>query len=307
MKVRFPVVAITGLLALACAPETDEQTTADTVPAETPAPTGDEAALDQLAADYETHYNMHHASVVADMFTDSAVALYANGSDGMGKAAILAGLEAEMAASPTLTVDPAASIVGADAGVTRGSYSVTATPPGGSAVTTSGHYMTVNERVDGAWKVNVLVTNFDTVPPPEALAPPVEPGEPPPEEGTMKELGAQFTQAFNAGDWATVASLYAEDAVVAFSNAPLVEGRAAVQQRFAEMWTGGQTIVIHDVGTLDLGDNMFVDGGWFEVTGATPEGNVSSAGAYLNLLRRQPDGSYQIVWGITNGQPMPAN
>ena len=307
MKIRLPVVAIAGLFALACAPETDEQTTADTIPAETPAPAGEEAALDQLAADYVAHYNQHHASIVADMFTDSAIALYANGSDAHGKPAILAGLEAEMAGSPTLTVEPAASVVGGDAAVTRGSYTVTTTPPGGSAMSASGHYMTVNERVDGAWKVNVLVTNFDTVPPAEALAPPVEPGEPPPEEGTMKELGAQFTQAFNAGDWATVASLYAEDAVVAFSNAPLVEGRAAVQQRFAELWTGGQSIVLHDVATLDLGNDMFVDGGWFEVTGATAQGNVSSAGAYLNLLRRQPDGTYQIVWGITNGQLMPAN
>lgn len=308
MKVRLPVLAVAGLFAFACAADTNEQATTDTAPAETPAPTGDEAALDQLAADYVAHYNQHHASVVADMFTDSAIALYANGSDAMGKPAILAALETELAGAPTLTVEPAASVVGEDAAVTRGSYSVTTTPPGGSAVSASGHYMTINERVDGAWKIGVLVTNFDTVPAPEALVPPpAEAGEPPPEEGTLPEFKAQFEQAFNAGDWTAVAGLYADDATVAFSNSPLIEGRAAIQQRFAEMWTGPRSIVIHDVGTLELGNDMLVDGGWFEVTGTTPQGEISSTGAYLNLLRRQPDGSYQIVWGITNGQPMPAN
>lgn len=307
MKARLSVVAMVGLFALACAPDTDEQATMDTAPAETPAPTPDETAMEQLAADYETHYNMHHASVVADMFTDSAVTLLANGSHGMSKAEILAGLEADMAASPTLTIDPAASMVFGDVAVSRGSYRASATPPGESALSTSGHYMGINRRENGAWKIQLLVTNFDAEPPEGAMAPPGEPGEPPPEDGTMKELGAQFTQAFNAGDWATLASMYAEDAVVAFANAPLVEGRAAVQQRFAETWTGTQSIVIHDVGTLELGNDMVADGGWFELTATTSDGSVSSMGAYLNLLRRQPDGSYQIVWGITNRQPAPAN
>jgi uncharacterized protein (TIGR02246 family) len=308
MKARLPVIAMAGLFAFACAPDTDEQATMDTAPAETPAPTADEMAVEQLAADYETHYNMHHASVVADMFTDSAVVLLANGSHGMNKAEILAGLEADMAASPTLTIDPAASLVFGDVAVSRGSYRASATPPGASELSTSGHYIGINQREDGAWKIQLLVTNFDAEPPEGAMAaPPAEPGEPPAEDGTMKELGAQFTQAFNAGDWATVAAMYAEDAVVAFANGPLVEGRAGVQQRFAEMWTGTQSVVIHDVGTLELGNDMVADGGWFEITATTADGDVSSMGAYLNLLRRQPDGSYQIVWGITNGQPAPAN
>jgi uncharacterized protein (TIGR02246 family) len=45
----------------------------------------------------------------------------------------------------------------------------------------------------------------------------------------LNKLTAEFEAAFNAGDAARVASMYAEDAVVMPPNEPMVKGRSAIE------------------------------------------------------------------------------
>jgi hypothetical protein len=60
------------------------------------------------------------------------------------------------------------------------------------------------------------------------------------------------------------------------------------------------------VNTADLADGWKLDAGWYEMTSTPPEGAMTQSGTYVNLLRREPDGSWKIHWAVSNGQPTPA-
>lgn len=304
MTARYPILLLAGLFVAACAETQPED--ADAASAQVADASADEAALEQLRADYVTHYNAHHPAVVAGMFTDSAFGLWADGQVTMGKPAIQAALEADMAGSPTLSLETGDVMVFGDHAVARGSYSVSLTPEGAGALSLAGSYITHFVKADGQWKINGVLSNYDAAPP--AGVPTAElTGDPPPDEGTLAELATAYTQSMNAGDWAGVAALYTEDATVAFSNGPALQGRAAIQARLAETFTGGApTIEIHDVGTVDVGDGYVVDGGWFTLNATTAEGAITQTGTYMSLARRDADGSWKIHWSVSNGQPKPA-
>lgn len=305
MKARLVTLLVAGSFAFACAGG-EQQQTEDTQAA---AVSADEAAIEQLRADYVTHYNMHHASVVADLFADSAVGLWADGKVTMGKPAILADLESDMAGSPTVNIDPGEVMVFGDNAVGHGTYSVSATPPGAPALSLSGHYLTIFQRVDGTWKLGGVVSNFDAAPPEGVMT--TDSSAAPPENGTMQQLVTAYADAVAASDWTALANLYTEDAVAAFTESPALQGRAAILDRFQTRMAGttNRKIEIHDVGTLDLGDGWAVDGGWYVLTftAPAPAGNTVQAGAYMNVLRQQPDGSWKIHWAVSNGHPQAAN
>jgi ketosteroid isomerase-like protein len=305
MTARLTTLFAAMLLASACAPDRP-----GTDAAADPA-AADRTAIEQLRADYVTHYNQQHASIVADMFTDSAFALYADGQVHLMKPAILAGLEAELVGKPTLGIETGDIMVFGDNAVARGAYTVSATPPGAPApINFAGNYLAQFRKVNGAWKINGVATNFNAPPPEGVMSTDTTQTAPPPDEGTMKALGDAFAAAVAARDWNAIANLYTDSAVVGFSEAPLVEGRAAILSRFNERF-GAVTesnIEIHDVGTLDFGNGWAIDGGWFvfNITAPAPTGKMTQPGAYLNLLQQQPDGSWKIHWSISNGQPRPA-
>ena len=84
-----------------------EEPVADTAAAAAAAeaPMDDAAAITALAEEFVLHYNLHHASMVNDYYTEEGVVLAANGSVLLGAEARLAYLEAEMAGDPTLAVE----------------------------------------------------------------------------------------------------------------------------------------------------------------------------------------------------------
>ena len=77
MWILFAVVAIA-----ACGGAAEEPATgsADTAAVADETAMDDGAAIRALVGDIVLHYNMHHASMVADFYTDDAVVLGANGS-----------------------------------------------------------------------------------------------------------------------------------------------------------------------------------------------------------------------------------
>jgi ketosteroid isomerase-like protein len=108
----------------------------------------------------------------------------------------------------------------------------------------------------------------------------------------------QFTALVVAGDFDGASQLYTPDAVVMPPHHPLCNGRAAARQWMAS---------IPRVTRFDI-DNQRVDGradlayvsGVFSVTLQTPEGAVEDVGKFLEIRRRQPDGSWLIEADIFN-------
>jgi ketosteroid isomerase-like protein len=266
-----------------------------------------QAAIDKLHVDYTTHFNMHHASVVGDLYSDSAGFFGADGSIDIGKPAIVKGLEETMGLSPTLTLSPAETKVFGDHALTRGSYTVAATPPGGAAINQSGNYLTHFVRENGIWKIGAVVTNYDATPP-AGLPRDTTTQEAPPDAGTLTDLVAAYTQHFNQGHASVVAGLYTDSAYAAFADAPARQGRPAIEAALTEnMAQGSPQVTIHAVATTELPDGWAIDGGWYQVKATTPNGAVTQTGVYMLLARRQADQSWKIHWLTSNGGSSPAS
>lgn len=303
MKVQLRVATVlVCLVSTACAPE--PESAGEAMPAAEVS--ADESALEEIRSDYVALYNAGDAAGVASLFTDSAYGLWADGVISMGRPAILENVQSDLAGSPSLDLETDRTLFFGDHAVAHGRYSVSM----GAAeapVALSGYFLTHFVRQGGSWRISGVVTNFDAVPPEGAVgeAPEVEA---PPDEGTLQEFTAAYAQAVEARDWDAIASMYTDDAVVAFSNNERVEGGAAVRSLFAERFGDvAPTMEIHDVGTLDLGEGHALDGGWYRWTAALPDGTIEQGGTYLSVVQQQPDGGWKIRWQVTNGLPRPVS
>lgn len=258
-------------------------------------------SIADLTASYEQHYNLGHASQTAALYTDSAVALMADGTVARGRSAIEEYLGGQMAnGSPQLSVELVDTKSMGDTAMSIGSWHVTSTPAGGDTVHVGGHWMAAYERTSDGWKAMALITNYDSEPTPEMLSG-AAPSEPPAETSAMGSLADAFESAWNGGDAADVAALYAENAWVSYSNQPVSEGRAAIEAALQQQIHG--TIEIHGVKSVDLGDGWGADGGWYLISGG---GQPPYGGNYMLLAQTGSDGAPRIQWALSNGRPAPA-
>jgi uncharacterized protein (TIGR02246 family) len=297
MRFRRTALTLPLLAIAACGGEPAEEAPAEQAAVVSP----DAQALEDLREYFQNHYNMHHASVVAGVYTEDAWSLPAAGGVLEGRAEIEADLESAMAASPTVTITGVERMVLGHRAVTMGTYQVEMTPEGGEPMTFGGQYMNLVEHVDGEWKIAGAITNYDAAPP-EGWTWNEGEAEPPAEEGTMGEVTDYFVTHWNMDHPDMVADLYTDDAVVSFSNQAVVRGRDAVAADLADRRPDSVELAIHDVGTIDLGDGWALDGGWYEFV-RTDGSGTAQVGAYLNLMQQQADGSWKIHWGMTNAQP----
>lgn len=310
MKTRLFAVLLAFVMIAACAPATETAPETDTdaeADAEAEAmddesmPMDDEAAVDAVREAYVEHYNLGHADMVADLFTDDAVTLFADGGVSEGREAIEAALTTAMESDPTAEIDAAETMVMGDVAVQRGTYSLEMAPAEGDPVSFSGSYLTEFQKVAGEWKIGAVISNYDSEPPAGVPAGTM-PGEAPPDlvDSPVAELTAAYAERFNMGDAAAVAELYDEDAVAAFANSPASEGRAeieaALQERLAE---GSPQITIHEVAVEDMGDGWYVAGGWYEIAA----GDASQGGSWITVVRTAEDGSQRLHWAVTNATP----
>jgi uncharacterized protein (TIGR02246 family) len=286
------------------AEETPAESTAPATPA-TPAeaPMDDAAALDEMTEYFVTHYNMHHADMVAELYAEDAIFLGADGSVQDGRAAIQTAMVTAMAGSPTLSIDVADRVITDGDAVSYGAWAVETTPEGAPApMAIDGHFMTVHRKEGGEWRTAAVLTNYDEEPPAE-MPRAEDTGEAPPDltDSALAELAGYYATHFNMGHGDMVASRYAEDAVASFANLPLASGRAAIAEQLnARTAEGDPQITIHEVEAMDIGDGWTLGAGWYEISAAT--GN--SDGAYMMLTRAGDDGNMQIHWAVSNGNPV---
>ncbi len=299
MKFRI-FLALFAVVAIAACGGAAEEPAA--VPEEAPM-MDDAAAIAALADEFVVHYNLHHASMVNDYYTDEGIVLAANGSVLMGAEARLAYMEAEMAGNPTLAVETDDVMVFGDAAAAHGSYAVEIAPEGADATSVTGNWMGSYEKVDGDWKIALLLTNYDGDPP-ENLPDPMGTGEAPPEQedSPLAELLGYYATHFNMGHGGMVASRYTEDAMTAIAGRPKLEGRAAIEEslnaRIEEM--GSPQLTIHIVGSEEVSDDFVIGGGRYEMAAEAGD----STGAFFILAKRGDDGNLQIQWAVSNGLPV---
>lgn len=302
VRFRFTAALLGLTLAVgACAEDTPDTEATPEAETAAEAPAQGEAAVEALAEEWVTHYNLHHPEMVADLYTEDATFLAADLSVDEGREAIAASLAEQMEGSPTASVTTDDVMMFGDRAVARGTYSVEVTMDE-APVSFSGAYINLLQQVDGEWRIQGLLTNYDS-PRPEGWSW-GEPGDPPEEASTMTSLIEEFETHWNLGHPDMVADLYAEDAVVSFSNGPWLNGRDAVAGTLGErMEAVAATIDVHGVTTIELDEAHRVDGGWYEILADESE-EVLQTGMYVHLLEQAEDGSWKILWAVTNGRPM---
>ena len=110
----------------------------------------------------------------------------------------------------------------------------------------------------------------------------------------IRAVHDRFCAAVLRQDADAVAALYAEEAVLLPPNEPAVHGRAAIRQ-----WTAALpkvTRIVLNVDELDGRADLAYMRGTFAMT-LEPEAApaVSVAGKYVEILKKQPDGSWRFA------------
>lgn len=113
----------------------------------------------------------------------------------------------------------------------------------------------------------------------------------------------QFVQHILAKDWDALSQLYAEDAILMPPNQPAVVGRAAIREFNATFPPVSAFSLTNEI--IDgVGDLAYVRGR-YRMTLAI-EGSPADSGKYLEIRRRQVDGSWKFAADIFNSDvPLP--
>jgi ketosteroid isomerase-like protein len=114
---------------------------------------------------------------------------------------------------------------------------------------------------------------------------------------------ARFSAALPKGDTATIASLYADSAIVMFSNQPGARGHDAIAKSFAGFVTAVKpsAIALHTQDLIVSGDYA-IETGAYELTapGAKAAQPMRDVGKYVVVWKKQADGSYKLLRDIAN-------
>jgi len=121
----------------------------------------------------------------------------------------------------------------------------------------------------------------------------------------LGQMNRDFAAALNAKDARAAAALYTEDAMLIPPGEPIVRGRQAIEEYWrGAIESGGVREV--SVETIDAASSgsLGYETGNFKLTATGPDGNaVIDTGRYVELLRREPDGTWRSTHGMWNAPP----
>jgi uncharacterized protein (TIGR02246 family) len=118
-------------------------------------------------------------------------------------------------------------------------------------------------------------------------------------------MNRDFAAALNAKDAKAAAALYTMDAVLIPPGESIVQGRDAIEEywRGALELGGVREVTVETMDALSSG-SLGYETGSFVLTADGPDGTpVIDKGRYIELLRREPDGTWRSSHGIWNASP----
>ncbi len=306
MKRRATLILF-ALLAAGCAPEAGQEVAETTETAEMPETQEYAAALAGLADEWETHLNMQHPEVVADLHTSDGVFSGAFGEFAKGREQIVAWLNGLVEGSPTITIETTAQRMAGDYGVARGTWQMAGTSPEGAAVTNNGHWIGLYEQVDGAWKLEWLYSNLgsqgQTYPPEVSGSGMTEP--PVAMAGPLAGTADYYATHLNMGHGDMVAELYADDAVYMSAGYPMVSGKAAIQTTINErIAANAPQLTVTTTEERALGGGWHASRGSYSLSGTMEGQSMTQSGRYIIIAQEAADGSPKIKWILSNARAM---
>jgi uncharacterized protein (TIGR02246 family) len=130
---------------------------------------------------------------------------------------------------------------------------------------------------------------------------------PPDDIAAIRKLFADNAAALTAGDLAALARIYEEDAIQLPPNSPALTGWEAIRSTLENGFKGikvAATIEVVEVSTANSW--AFARGTYRTVTNPQGGGQPTVAtGNWLDILRRQPDGSWKIARSTWSSEEQP--
>lgn len=113
----------------------------------------------------------------------------------------------------------------------------------------------------------------------------------------VQEMNAAWDAAFNAGDAAAVAEMYAEDAKVVTGDGTVKTGRDEIEALFQSFMDSGFGEHKLSTDTVRAGEDMVYGAGDWEGVGGDGK---TYGGKVVNIYERQDDGTWKTVLHMWN-------
>ena len=123
------------------------------------------------------------------------------------------------------------------------------------------------------------------------------------EIGTIEEMSAARAEAFRQGDAAAIAAYFTEDGVLMAPGVPATAGRAAVEAYYQQIFNEFEAGLESHYVDVQISGNLAYGQGFARVILVPHEGGetIISTAKYINILKRQPDGTWLTSHDIWNG------
>ena len=113
----------------------------------------------------------------------------------------------------------------------------------------------------------------------------------------LEDFDAAYNKAFNQGDAAGCAAFFTEDVILLAPDKPMARGKRAFEEIYQsrmDKTSGG----IHTNKLVEYGveGDLAYQVGTFAITGTNP----LEQGKFVNILRRQADGTWKVTVSIFN-------
>ena len=115
------------------------------------------------------------------------------------------------------------------------------------------------------------------------------------DEATIRTASEAYVKLVRYADWKTLDQLITDDVIWMRPNAPALEGRQALMDWVEANWSAIPEFELTPVEIEVLGDIAFVRGTYKSVSG-----EVTVVGKYMEIRRRQADGTWPIARTIWN-------
>ncbi|MCH8977858.1 MAG: DUF4440 domain-containing protein [Armatimonadetes bacterium] len=114
-----------------------------------------------------------------------------------------------------------------------------------------------------------------------------------------QELTEKVERAFLEADWDLLATCYTDDAVLMGADRPEIVGREAIKE-FYSQFPPAKSGTMADTEVVGFGDYAYVKGAVNMVFDIPGRGEYEENGKYLEIRKRQDDGSWLITHDMYN-------
>ena len=121
-------------------------------------------------------------------------------------------------------------------------------------------------------------------------------------------VSKERADAFNQGNAAAIAAHFAEDALLMAPDKPTLKGKAAVQSYYQQIFDEYETALKSNYDEVKVSGDLAYGRGFAEVLLTPKRGGqtVKSTAKYINIMKRQTDGTWITTHDIWNANEPPA-